>query len=200
MTEQVDYFELDTGKLQLIKHRGYLLFYMPDHPLAVQNGMVALHRHVASVDRGRWLTSEEMVLFANKKRSDCRPENLEVIARSKFGQKISREIPRVEVTCPVCGTEFIVSESQVGRRRTCSPKCRQLASRKLDVSPEELEKLVWEMPTVQVAEQFGVSDKAIEKLCKKHSIRKPPRGYWAKMRHGHISPEMEDEMRGKGIG
>ena len=36
------------------------------------------------------------------------------------------------------------------------------------------------MPTSQVAKIFNVSDKAIEKRCKKFGIEKPPRGYWAK--------------------
>jgi len=45
-------------------------------------------------------------------------------------------------------------------------------------SKEELEKLLWEKPTTQIAEQFGVSDKAIEKWSKNYGINKPPRGYW----------------------
>lgn len=43
---------------------------------------------------------------------------------------------------------------------------------------EELEKLVWEIPSTKVAEMYGVSGKAIEKWCKRHKIEKPPRGYW----------------------
>jgi hypothetical protein len=39
--------------------------------------------------------------------------------------------------------------------------------------------LVWEKPTRRLAEDFGVSDKAIEKWCKAYGIPKPPRGYWA---------------------
>ncbi|MFB8789366.1 MAG: group I intron-associated PD-(D/E)XK endonuclease [Potamolinea sp.] len=45
---------------------------------------------------------------------------------------------------------------------------------------EELEKLVWEKPTAQIAKEFGVSDKAVEKWCKGYGIAKPPRGYWMK--------------------
>ena len=45
---------------------------------------------------------------------------------------------------------------------------------------EELEKLVWEKPTTQIAKEFGVSGKAIEKWCKAYGIEKPPRGYWMK--------------------
>jgi hypothetical protein len=39
---------------------------------------------------------------------------------------------------------------------------------------------VWEKPTTQIAKDFGVSDKAIEKWCKTYGIEKPARGYWVK--------------------
>jgi len=48
---------------------------------------------------------------------------------------------------------------------------------------EELEKLVWSISCFQLSKQLGVSDKAIEKRCKKLGISKPPRGYWAKLLH-----------------
>lgn len=43
----------------------------------------------------------------------------------------------------------------------------------------ELQRLVWEMPCSKLALTLGISDKAIEKQCKKLGITKPPRGYWA---------------------
>jgi biotin operon repressor len=46
---------------------------------------------------------------------------------------------------------------------------------------EELQKLIWEKPCAKIAKELGVSDKAIEKRCKKYGIEKPPRGYWAKL-------------------
>lgn len=48
------------------------------------------------------------------------------------------------------------------------------------VTKEDLESMVWAMPTTSVAKHFGVSDKPIEKRCKLLGIQKPPRGYWAK--------------------
>lgn len=47
-------------------------------------------------------------------------------------------------------------------------------------SKEELEKLVWLTSCSKLSKQLGVSDKAIEKRCKKLGISKPPRGYWTK--------------------
>ncbi|NWF59239.1 MAG: hypothetical protein HXY43_08020 [Fischerella sp.] len=53
-------------------------------------------------------------------------------------------------------------------------------------SQEELQKLVWEKPTAQIAKDFGVSDKAVEKWCKVYGVEKPPRGYWVKKAYGKI--------------
>lgn len=49
---------------------------------------------------------------------------------------------------------------------------------------EELEKLVWEMPTTHIAKIYNVSDKSVEKWCKKYNIEKPKRGYWANINKG----------------
>lgn len=56
---------------------------------------------------------------------------------------------------------------------------------------EELEKLVWEKPTAQIAKDFGVSDKAVEKWCKGYDIEKPPRGYWVKKAYA----KLEDPLK-----
>lgn len=48
-------------------------------------------------------------------------------------------------------------------------------------SKEELNKLLWEKPTTQIAEELGVSDVAIAKWAKQYDLSKPPRGYWTKM-------------------
>ena len=48
-------------------------------------------------------------------------------------------------------------------------------------SKEVLEKLLWEKPTLQIAKDFGVSDKAVEKWAKTYNLNKPSRGYWAKL-------------------
>ena len=53
-------------------------------------------------------------------------------------------------------------------------------------SIEEMQKLVWEKPASQLSEDLGVSDVAIAKFCKKHSITKPNRGYWAKLAAGKL--------------
>ena len=47
-------------------------------------------------------------------------------------------------------------------------------------SKEELQRLLWEVPTTSIAKNLGVSDKAVEKWSKLYGLDKPPRGYWAK--------------------
>lgn len=68
---------------------------------------------------------------------------------------------------------------------SCCSKCsRKKNGRKPKIvwpSKEELQKLVWGKPTTALAKELGVSDKAIDKWCKKYKINKPPRGYWRKM-------------------
>lgn len=54
----------------------------------------------------------------------------------------------------------------------------------MTVTKDELSKLVWEKSTVEVAKYLGVCDNALARLCKRWSIAKPPRGYWAKIYAG----------------
>jgi mannose/cellobiose epimerase-like protein (N-acyl-D-glucosamine 2-epimerase family) len=48
------------------------------------------------------------------------------------------------------------------------------------VSVEVMKGLVWDKPTTDIASMLEVSDKAIERYCKRHNIDKPTRGYWTK--------------------
>jgi hypothetical protein len=52
------------------------------------------------------------------------------------------------------------------------------------LSRKELYQKVWEMPRTQLAKEFGISDVAIAKRCKKLKIPQPPVGYWAKVQAG----------------
>jgi hypothetical protein len=49
---------------------------------------------------------------------------------------------------------------------------------------EEFYELVWSKPTVQLAKEFGLSDVALGKICRKHDVPKPPLGWWAKKQAG----------------
>jgi hypothetical protein len=49
---------------------------------------------------------------------------------------------------------------------------------------DELYELVWSRPMSQLSREYGVSDVGLAKICKKHQVPYPPRGYWAKVRNG----------------
>ena len=48
-----------------------------------------------------------------------------------------------------------------------------------------LYELVWSKPTAYLAQDYGLSDVALGKICRAMNVPKPPRGYWAKVRRGH---------------
>ena len=67
---------------------------------------------------------------------------------------------------------FAEIEKRLNERRVIRP------------SKDDLEQMVWSIPTSQVARQLGVTDKAVSKWCKYYDIHKPKRGYWAKQKSG----------------
>jgi hypothetical protein len=52
------------------------------------------------------------------------------------------------------------------------------------LSRRELFDLVWSKPVTKVATDLGISDVAVKKICDKHRIPVPGRGYWAKIAAG----------------
>lgn len=142
-----------------------------------------------SVCLGRWLTAGEKVLFLNGDRTGVRPESRALVTAAELqARTLGEPAAPVSLSCQRCGKSFEAPAS-AGHRKYCSASCASMASRRFEVTPEELEKLVWEMPTTEVAALFGVSDKAVEKRCKKYGIQKPPRGYWAKVDAGKLTSE-----------
>jgi hypothetical protein len=53
-----------------------------------------------------------------------------------------------------------------------------------ELTRQELHDLVWSTPGSKLSEQFGVSDVAIAKRCKRLGLPRPSRGYWAKLGAG----------------
>jgi len=51
-------------------------------------------------------------------------------------------------------------------------------------SRQELYDLIWSTPATKLAPDFGISDVAIAKRCKRLSVPRPPPGYWAKVAAG----------------
>jgi hypothetical protein len=64
---------------------------------------------------------------------------------------------------------------------------------------EELYRQVWEKPTTHLAKEFGISDVAVGKICKKLDVPKPPLGYWRQVEVGGVAqnpPPLPPPKRG----
>lgn len=102
---------------------------------------------------------------------------------SAESRDISNKVTLVRRTCLYCGKLMTSSCCDT----YCSQKCYRLASRRVvRPSKEQLQEMIWLKPTTQIAKDFGVSDKAVEKWCKAYGIEKPSRGYWTKKQYSKI--------------
>lgn len=61
---------------------------------------------------------------------------------------------------------------------------------------ELLSRLVQDLPMVQIAKIYGVSDVAIAKWCKEMQIEKPGRGYWAKVQAAKAKMDLPKALEG----
>ena len=52
------------------------------------------------------------------------------------------------------------------------------------ITREELYQLIWSKSTIKLAKEFGISDVALGKICKKLNVPKPYLGYWRKLETG----------------
>lgn len=57
------------------------------------------------------------------------------------------------------------------------------------LSRAELYTLVWTKPMGTLAKEYHLSDVALAKICEKHNIPRPDRGYWAKKEFGKAPPQ-----------
>lgn len=67
------------------------------------------------------------------------------------------------------------------------------------LSRQELYDLMWSEPAKTIAPRFGFSDVALAKLCTRHDIPQPPRGYWAKVAAGKRGERIPLPPRGLGM-
>ena len=114
---------------------------------------------------------------------DCRTTSIKehCLTKQHFTAKGCQITVKV---CPVCGKLF---ETRFTTQKYCSQECSHKTQYRCEHPTKELlSQMVWEMSTVQLAKQFGVSDKAVETWCKRYDIQKPPRGYWRKKETGKL--------------
>ncbi len=61
----------------------------------------------------------------------------------------------------------------------CSLTCNFIDKRRVKwPTQEELQKLIWEIPIIEIAKRFKVTNNSVNKWCKSYNIQKPPFGYW----------------------
>ena len=56
------------------------------------------------------------------------------------------------------------------------------------MSRQALFEAVWQRPLTDIAAEVGITDVGLRKLCDRHDIPTPGRGYWAQVRAGKIFP------------
>ena len=52
------------------------------------------------------------------------------------------------------------------------------------ITRKQLYHKVWSTPMTTISKEYGLSDVGMAKLCKRHNIPRPPRGYWARIASG----------------
>ena len=67
---------------------------------------------------------------------------------------------------------------------TVTGRLGTLQNTHLQLTREGLYDRVWSTPMVKLAAEFGKSGRGLAKLCERHKIPVPQRGYWARIQHG----------------
>lgn len=178
---------------------GYIVIENPKHPNAFdttgdkrkEKYCVYEHTLVAEELLDRPLKPGEVVHHLDNNRSNNSPENLLVLSGPMHGKLhswINKNLitPKLEyqeridkgcIRCKIC--EKPINYGQI----YCSHVCSSLDThRYIHPTKEELQKLVWEKPVTQLAEELSISSTSIKKLCEKLGIEKPARGYWSKQK------------------
>jgi hypothetical protein len=116
--------------------------------------------------------------------NDSRLENLRFLCPNCHSQtsNYGGRAARIRNDHCYCGKK-ISGYVKNGKCGSCSQKNRIRVRKVERPTKEELYNLIWSMPTSKIAEDYKVSDKAIEKWCKSYEINKPPRGYWMKNKY-----------------
>ena len=155
------------------KYTGYLYFIDIQHPLSSAVGRVYHHRHIVSINIGRWLNSKEHVHHKDGNKGNNDYENLEIMTVSEHNRLhrlLESGNTKISKCCKICGIEF---KTYTGKKEKiyCSIKCRSEDTRKVKrPSKEELEDLIKNNSFVALGKMFNVSDNAIRKWAKIYEI------------------------------
>lgn len=165
---------------KLYKPSNYMCCYAPDHELADSSGVVKEHTYKVSRYIGRKLLPDECVHHIDRDRSNNSMDNLMLMTRAShlsLHMHEDRSATLEQLSCATCLKVFY--SSVLLDRKYCSAVCSRLGSRVLEVSPSDLQDLLWEMPMTDIAKLYNVSDVAIRKRSDKLNLSRPPIGHWA---------------------
>lgn len=166
------------------KGKDYLHSYCPEHPRANNRGYVYTHVLVAEKKLGRSLTSEECVHHIDRDRFNNLPDNIIVFKtvadHSAFHNGVdkvldgnvwwcpSKSIDKKNL-CPVCGQNYKNDDAMMCRE--CRNKQRrEMFGNKIRPERETFKQQIRTMTFTQIAEEYGVSDNAVCKLCKFYNL------------------------------
>jgi len=103
------------------------------------------------------------------------------------GINTDNSLKNLRFLCPNCHSQTLTfSGKRHKKKNLCddgAEKIKKPILRKTKIKwPDKqfLEKRLWEIPTIKISKELGVSDVAISKHIKKLGLTKPPRGHWSK--------------------
>lgn len=144
-------------------NNGYYYFIDYTHPLATGNsGRVYLHRHLASIYQGNWISSDEQVHHIDEIKTNNAEDNLLICSASEHAELHKGSLPLK--ICVLCGSEFKALELS---QKYCSAKCRTNSNVKdASITKEVLDALIPTMSWVALGKMFGYTDNGIKKRAK----------------------------------
>jgi hypothetical protein len=154
--------ELGTGL-----NNGYRYFLDKHHPLAYDGtGLVLYHRHVASIQSGRWITSNEHVHHIDGNRLNNASDNLQIVSPAEHARLHKNSTDTIELTCIHCKKLFTVTRSK-DQQKTCSNQCRSGSQvRNKTITKELLDCLIPLHSWASLGVMFGYTDNGIKKRAK----------------------------------
>jgi len=147
----------------------YPCVYLPEHPMAMANGMVYIHRLVASEKPGG-IPEGHQVHHRDGNPLNFDPANLEVLPPDEHYRRHRPHKPPVIRDCGQCGGPVEVRTQRRKDRKNvyCSPGCSSRGSEVTAWPPDtELIEMVEHFGAREVGRRLGVSDTAVRKRVRR---------------------------------
>lgn len=96
----------------------------------------------------------------------------------------STRVSLVPGQAPIDRTATDIDPWEFTTLRAASTASQSEATEPIRLTREELYGQVWSQPMSKLATSFAVSDRGLAKICERHRIPRPPRGYWRRLETG----------------